>query len=298
MKAATPWNEGRLNSFTERHRLLFGQMYEDAAIEQRAFQRKGRIFCIASAGNTAIWLSHGHKVVACDINPMQLAYAERRANGRPPETGDAERIMCIMRTFKPLIGWREGVVREFLALSNIHEQLLFWSKNLDTTRFRIAFDAFMSRLMLGVMYSRPLLSSLPLKFGTALRKRLDRGLAHHPNSTNPYMRALLLGECLSEPPAIAANIQFIHGDAAAVLEACDPASFEGFALSNVLDGATLQYRERLAQAVRHAATHDAVVVLRSFAEPSSTNDTNHPERDRTMLWGMVDIRNVHTCEAG
>jgi len=44
----------------------------------------GRVFCIASAGATAFRLADQHEVVACDINPAQLAYAERArsASGR------------------------------------------------------------------------------------------------------------------------------------------------------------------------------------------------------------------------
>ena len=87
-------------------RLLFGHMYEDAEIERAAFQGKGRVFCIASAGATALTLADQHEVVACDINPAQLAYAERRAAGGPPETGDAERAMSFARAFMPLVGWR------------------------------------------------------------------------------------------------------------------------------------------------------------------------------------------------
>ena len=40
-----------------RRKLLFGCMYEDAAIELRVFQSGGRIFCIASAGCTAMKLA-------------------------------------------------------------------------------------------------------------------------------------------------------------------------------------------------------------------------------------------------
>jgi hypothetical protein len=81
VKPETAWTAGRLGPFHGPLRLLFGQMYEDAEIEREAFAGKDRVFCIASAGSTARRLADEHDVVACDINPVQLAYAERRARG-------------------------------------------------------------------------------------------------------------------------------------------------------------------------------------------------------------------------
>ena len=46
------------------------------SIELDAFRPGGRILCIASAGCTAMKLAPDHEVVAVDINPIQLAYAE------------------------------------------------------------------------------------------------------------------------------------------------------------------------------------------------------------------------------
>ncbi len=49
------------------------------------------MFCVASAGSTALRLAGQHDVVACDINPAELAYTTRRAAGSSVKQGDAER---------------------------------------------------------------------------------------------------------------------------------------------------------------------------------------------------------------
>jgi len=289
VSAETPWHSGRLSAAKGGQRLLFGQMYEDAEIERDAFRDRGRVFCIASAGCTAMRLCADHEVVACDINPVQLAYAERRARGAAAQDGDAERVMVLARTFMPLVGWRRGVIRSFLALSETGEQIAFWHAQLNTRLFRAGFDALMSPVLLRAIYAAPLLAILPAHFGSVLRKRLERGFALHANATNPYAAALLLGVTNGEVFSRTAEIQFVLGDAASYLESCAAGAFAAFSLSNILDGAESAYRLRLSRAVRRAASPNAVVVLRSFAEPPPEQATNFADRDRAMLWGSVNV---------
>lgn len=265
-------------------------MHEDAEIERVAFQGLGRVFCIASAGDTGFRLSEQHEVVACDVNPVQLAYAERRARGAKAETGDAERAMNLARAAMPLVGWRKKSVRVFLAHSDLAEQMAFWKNRLDTPCFRTGFDILMSRPILRGIYSSQFLSCLPRHVGPVLRRRLEKGFYKHPNASNPYAKALLLGENNADVPQEASKIQFVLADAASWLESCPAGFFDGFALSNILDGAKPAYRSRLSRAVRHAASKEAVVVLRSFAEPLPGSNSNRAECDRSMLWGVVDVR--------
>lgn len=285
------WAQGRFDRSPGPKEVLFGRMYEDVSIELAAFRSGGRIFCIASAGCTAFRLAPRHEVVAVDVNPAQLAYAERRVAGEPMVRGTAERLMSFGRALLPLAGWWPSRLRAFLDLERPAEQAAYWRRHLDTWRLRAAMDILLSRPLLRAAYAAPLLACLPSRFGRVVRARMERGFATHPNRTNPYARALLLGELGDEPaPPAAGGIRLVHADAAAYLEAVPEGSFHGFTLSNILDGAEDSYRARLFAAVKRAAAPDAVVVLRSFGEPPTVLLTNRALEDRTMLWGIVDVK--------
>jgi S-adenosylmethionine:diacylglycerol 3-amino-3-carboxypropyl transferase len=290
MPANTP-QAGRLDARAGPSKVLFGRMYEDASVELGAFRPGGRVFCIASAGCTAMKLAPRQEVVAVDINPVQLAYAERRVAGAPAVRGTAERVMALGRALAPLVGWWRPAVRAFLDVDDPAEQVAFWRRHLDTRRFQAVFDVLLSRTALRSAYASSFLDSLPRQFGPILRGRMERCFARHPNRTNPYARAILLGEpCSEKAPEEAGRIRFVHADAATHLERCAAASFDGFTLSNVLDGADASYRRRLFAAVQRSAAPGAVAVLRSFGEPPEALASNRAALDRSMLWGIVDVR--------
>ena len=287
----TPWETGRFDARRGGRKLLFGRMYEDAAIEERAFPPGGRIFCIASAGCTAMRLAASRDVVAVDVNPLQLAYVERRLAGRPPVHGVAEHVLACGRVFARLAGWRPSRLHAFLQLDDPSEQLVFWRRHLHTRMFRAAFEGLLSRTVLRAVYASPLLQCLPRRPGGVLRGRMERCFAKHPNRTNPYARALLLGELPDElPPKDASRIRLVRADAADYLEHERAASFDGLTLSNILDGVDPAYEGRLLSAVRRAAAPGAKVVLRSFREAVAASPTNHAVEDRAILWGLVDVR--------
>jgi hypothetical protein len=224
---------------------------------------------------------------------VQLEYARARVAGAPMRLGTAERVVGMGRALLAPFGWRRATLAAFLALEQPAEQIAFWRRHLDTRGFRIATDALLSIDRLRAVYAAPFLAFLPDRFGTVMRARLARCFATHPNRTNVYARALLSGETVDQPPPPgAAAIRFACADAAAYLENCPRASFAGFALSNILDGASVDYRARLFAAVRHTATPEAVVVLRSFAEPPAPTTTNLAARDRSVLWGIVEVKQV------
>jgi S-adenosylmethionine:diacylglycerol 3-amino-3-carboxypropyl transferase len=291
--AGTAWEAGRFDAAKGLPRVLFGRMYEDPAIERAAFPPGGRVFCIASAGCTALALAPDHEVVAVDINPAQLAYAARRIAGAPMVRGTAEQLMGIGRLLLPLAGWRRSVLRDFLELEDPAAQIRFWRTHLDTRRFRGALDALLSISALRTAYSPRLLSALPPRFGAVMRARMERCWGLHPNRSNPWARALLLGELAGEspPPGVKA-IRLAHSDAATYLEQAPESSFDAFSLSNILDGAGEEYRSRLFRAVSRAAAPSATVVLRSFGEPAPEIRGNRAADDRSILWGIVDARPV------
>ena len=289
--ADTAWERGRFDAGRGPSKVLFGRMYEDASIECGAFPPGGRIFCIASAGCTAMQLAPRHEVVAVDINPVQLAYAERRFAGEHAVRGAAERVMAFGRALAPAAGWRSPTLHAFLDLDDPGKQIAYWRRHLDTWRFRAAVDGLLSLTALRTVYASTFLDFLPSPMGAVMRGRMERCFARHPNCTNPYARSLLLGELSDDPPpAEAAQIRLVHADAAAYLEREAAGSFDGFALSNILDGASADYERRLIAAVKRAAAPNAVSVLRSFREPRSALATNRAADDRAMLWGIVDVR--------
>jgi len=288
----TAWQSGRFRAARAGSRkLLFGCMYEDAEIELCAFQPDGRIFCIASAGCTAITLAAHHTVVAVDINPVQVAYVQERLGGAAVQRGSAERILAFARTLAPLAGWNKHSVEAFLDLDDPKQQILYWRRHLDTRRFRAAFSFLFSRAVLRAAYSAAFLNGLPPNFGTVLRSRMERCFALHPNRRNPYAHALLVGELRrpADGPALR-QIEVRCADATDFLERQPPGSFTGFSLSNILDGTNAAYARRLLAAVQRAAAPQATVVLRSFHQPESVTETNHAAEDRAMLWGIVDVR--------
>ncbi|HUM11719.1 MAG TPA: DUF3419 family protein [Myxococcaceae bacterium] len=288
----TPWAGGRFDQRTGPRRVLFGRMYEDPEVELRAFPPGVPVFCIASAGDTALALATRHPVTAVDINPVQLDYARARLAGAPARVGSAERLLAFGRALLPLAGWRRRDVEEFLSFDAVAAQLAFWKERLDTRRFRAGLDLLLSVTGLRSVYASPFLEVLPSHFGRVMRSRMERCFSRHPNVSNPYARALLLGEAPPAAPPAPHPVELVCSDAAAYLESCEPGSYGGFTLSNVLDGAPPEYRDRLLAAVDRAARPGTIRVLRSFAEPQGPDPTNLAGEDRSMLWGVVEVQRL------
>lgn len=296
--ARTAWLDGAFRARPQR--LVFGQTYEDAEIELRAIPQRRRVFCIAGAGYTAQALvGAGHRVTAVDICPAQLEYAVARNGGGLPRTGAAERLLGVGRNLAAICGWTRKKLDIFLDLATCSEQVQHWDRELDTPMWRAIVDTLLAPRILRLCYRGPLVASLPCGFGPILRRRLRRGWASHLNRLNPFAALLLAGKPLPCSERAALPIRFVCADAAEFLEDCARGSFDAFALSNIGDGASTEYLRRLHAAVERAAAPGAIVISRSFAEPSGEMKANLAAMDRAMLWGVVAVcRADALCEGG
>jgi Protein of unknown function (DUF3419) len=266
-------------------------MYEDSTLELELLPAGARNFCIASAGCTAFALAaRGDAVTAVDVNPTQVAYVRARLAGAPHVDGVIDRLLARARRLGWLLGWSPSRREAFCALDDTALQARLWRQHFDTARFRAATVVALSPPLLQRTYAREFVRAVPTNFGMVLRRRLQRGFARHPNRDNPYAGLLLLGA----PPAVSGRnggrVDVVCADAADYLERSSPESFDGFSLSNVLDGASAAYGARLLRAVDRAASGGAVLILRSIAEPTVGEDAQWAARDRSLIWGSIRVK--------
>jgi hypothetical protein len=186
----------------------------------------------------------------------------------------------------------------FLDLPSCSEQVDYWDRELDTSNWRAMVDTLLAPRILRLCYRGPLLASLPSRFGPIIRGRLRQSWARHLNRLNPFASLLLVGRALPSAERAGSQIRFVCADAAEFLEGCARGSFDAFALSNVGDGASSAYIRRLHAAVEGAAAPGAIVILRSFAEPSGGMETNLAAMDRAMLWGVVAVCRADALREG
>jgi S-adenosylmethionine:diacylglycerol 3-amino-3-carboxypropyl transferase len=271
-------------------------MFEDATIERRSFTLAGRVFSIASAGCTALELaSHGAQVTAVDINPRQIDYVERRLYGGPRERGTADQLLAVLRRAMQCRGIRREELVTFLEMDDPSAQFQFWRDHIGRPSLRRALRCVLSRRLLRFAYASPFIDALPAMFADILWSRIERGIGTHPNRANPFAWRLFLGadpHGWREPIVAGLSIELRCADAADYLSHCPTGLFHALTLSNILDGASSDYARRLCKAVRHAAADNAIVVLRSFAEPRSENEQKLAAADRSLLWGRIVVRSI------
>lgn len=299
MSVSTPWERGRIDGREGPPQLLFGRMNEDWRVETAVFPPGGRIFCIASAGCMALALAaRGFRVTAVDVNPAQIDYARARAAGAPAQTGVIDRRIVRAQRLMPMLGLSARKLRQFLELSDVEEQTAFWRQKLNTRRLRAFLRCGLSPTVLKFSTGQSLVESLPPRFDRAVLQRLERTWAHHPNRDNPFAWRLLLG--FDPPPETldatatqaTSEIDFACADAAQYLDSGRPHRFDGFTLSNIVEAVPAAYREKLRVAVRRAAAPGARLIVRSLIEAHDRQATDWAARDRSPLWGAVEVSEV------
>ena len=290
--AANPWSRGRFDARARPPVLLFGRMHEDWRIEAGVFPPGGEVFCVASAGCTALALAgKGFAVTAVDVNPAQVDYVRDRREGAPVREGAADRLLRAGRAVLPALGLSEAARQHFLELDDPAEQARLWERDLETRRLGIALRLLLAPTGLRLAFRGAFLRGLPPRFGDEMRRRLRRGFGRHPNRTNPWAWRLLLGHdrAPEAAPRPSSSLTLACGDAARYLEACPPGAFRGFSLSNILDAVDEAYARRMWLAVARAAAPGARVVLRTFGSPATPEEEDRAGQDRAFLWGAVRI---------
>lgn len=291
---ATPWAAGRLHGGGSAT-LLFGRMFEDPVVELTALRDRPRVLSIASAGDVATALAAaGHDVSAIDINPIQIAYVQQRLDGGPVRTGQADRLLAAGRGVLRAAGWSRRRLERLAAMSDPAAQVDEW-RRLTSGPSGAALRALLVPSALRLGYRDDFARSIA-NLRHDLPRRIEQGMAVHGNAQNPWAQLLLTGRwptpyAAATPRRAVGSLRLEVADVATHLEGVPAGSYDGFALSNVLDGAPAGYRQRLMAAVDHAAAPGAVVVLRTLAT-GSVSEKAAAIRDRALLWGGLQISMV------
>ena len=278
----TAWTTGRLIG-PGAPRLIFGRMYEDPEVEMRALPH-GRVLAIASAGDVAFALAAaGRDIVAVDVNQAQVDYVRARIDGSPPRRGQAGRYLSVAARTLPLLGLGRMRLERFFEMDDPAAQLKEW-RRIAGSRFRAGLAVAFGPL-LRLAYRGDLAGVLPPGFALHLELRLERGFGIHPNRTNPVARSLF---GLPAPTSVPSRIEVQHAEVVDFLRAQPAGAFDGFAFSNVTDGAPAGFRAELLTAARRVARPGAVAVLRTLGSPRDGADSDRAASDRALIWGGIE----------
>lgn len=181
---------------------------------------------------------------------------------------------------EPYLG--RDAVRAFFEAPTLEEARRVFDARWQGARWRLMFRLALHPTILRVIYARGFLHDLPTAFSFRIRRRIEGALLKLRPADNPFAGVLFRGRYSGSEagwplyarrenlPVLRANLpdlSFQTGDCAAILESVPPASFDFFALSNVLDAASPAFCERLLRAVARAGAPGALVCLRAISSP-------------------------------
>ena len=191
--------------------------------------------------------------------------------------GDVERnFPRLVRLFEFCVV-RRRYVDALLALENPSDQSSLFAARWNSWRWRaannVAFSRMAVRLALGAGFAR----AGPGSFATEFRDSMARVLADIPAASNPYVWQTFRGRY---PPGVLPpwltetgiealrprleRLSPVVGDVAEVLRASASEPFDLVCLSNVLDGATDDYRRALVDSILVGTRPGSTVIRRSF----------------------------------
>ncbi len=237
--------------------LKFAVVREDFELEVDLSRRANarRVLTVASGGCTALALRHALpalEVHAFDVNPAQLAHAQRKAEAiargeRPAlNVGDASPGGLSQRgEFEKLFRVLRGALTEFVmpaadleaffaeparaaALRSAWTASPYWP-----AAFEVAFAEGLLHAMFGPDATRHAArGSYPGYF----QRAFERGLARDDAARNPYLQHVLLQRYLHPPPfLLAAKALDVTWQQGSLLEVPRLEAFEVVSLSNVFD---------------------------------------------------------------
>ena len=233
------------------------------------------------------------------------------------DQGTIERILAIARRSYHWLVHSPRLCQRWFELSDLEAQQRYYRDIWDTWRRRMFLRLSVNPILF--RWSSPTASQYAhihrTKILNAILSRLEYALTAMPTATNYFLSRLLLGRFLSGPDGEPyylgkqAYEAFSHArerltihtdDLIGILERTPPETFNGFALSNVVDWLSQASQERLLTAVIRSAAPGARLCIRSvqpswlppkslqpFLDTDQLQSESFLSRERSFVYGTV-----------
>ncbi|HWD41464.1 MAG TPA: DUF3419 family protein [Fimbriimonas sp.] len=194
--------------------------------------------------------------------------------------GKVDGLIAALARLLPFVHRKRTLV-ELLSQPTIDRQREFYRKRWNTWAWRAGLTLLVNQASLALAYSRRFGMAAGTNFGRYFLSGFDQVFEESPAASNPFVwqvflsreKNLPLPDWLSEEAgaAIRAKLDRLTlacGDVADVLLS-RRSQFDFASLTNILDGADLEYRRILARSLMHGVKDEGLIVIRSFF-PSET----------------------------